>query len=72
MMSLANGITCADVAGRIASLIVGENSKDVMPSAIAALSTSHVAADVEAMTSGDRQAAVRAVLDRSRTIDGPL
>jgi acyl carrier protein len=72
MMSLANGITPADVARRIASLVTGDSHKETASGALAALSTSHVAADAEVMDSADRQVAVRAVLERSRRLQGPL
>ena len=72
MMSLANGITPADVARRIASLLYGDGHKETVPGALAALSTSHVAAETEAMDPADRQAAVPAVLERSRSLAGPL
>jgi acyl carrier protein len=72
IMSLANGITAADVSRRIASLIVGDGQKGAVPGPLAALSTSHVGTDAETMDPADRQAAVRAVLERSRRIEGPL
>ncbi|MBR2819936.1 MAG: SDR family NAD(P)-dependent oxidoreductase [Reyranella sp.] len=70
IMSLANGITPVDVARRIATLVVGDGPKEAMPGQLAALSASHVAADAESMDATDRQAAVRAVLDRSRNLEG--
>ena len=72
IMSLANGITPLDVARRIASLMVGDGHKAPVPGALAALSTSHVGADIEAMNPGDQKAAVDAVLERSRRLEGPL
>jgi NAD(P)-dependent dehydrogenase (short-subunit alcohol dehydrogenase family)/acyl carrier protein len=72
MMSLANGITPADVARRIASLVIGDSHKEAASGALAALSTSHVAAEAEAMDPADRQVAVRAVLERSRSLEGSL
>ena len=77
IMSLANGITPADVARRIASLIVGDGQKsnDVgnVTGSLAALSASHIgAADVEAMDPAAREAGVQAVLDRARRLEGPL
>ncbi len=72
IMSLANGITPSDVARRIASLIVDDGYKASVPSALAALSTSHVGQDVESMSPGEQQAVVDAVLERSRQLDGPL
>jgi hypothetical protein len=43
-----------------------------VPGTLAALSTSHVGTDAETMDPADRQAAVRAVLERTRRIEGPL
>jgi phthiocerol/phenolphthiocerol synthesis type-I polyketide synthase C len=70
IMSLANGITPVDVARRIATLVVGDGPKEAMPGQLAALSASHVAAEAESTDAADRQAAVRAVLDRSRNVEG--
>ena len=70
IMSLANGITPVDVARRIATLVVGDGPKEAMPGQLAALSASHVAAEAESTDVADRQAAVRAVLDRSRNVEG--
>jgi len=70
IMSLANGITPVDVARRIATLIAGDGPKETMPGQLAALSASHVAAEAESTDAADRQAAVRAVLDRSRNLEG--
>lgn len=72
MMSLASGITPADVARRIAPLIVGEKTQDLsVPSALIALSSSHFAAEAEATTSADAQAAVGAVQERVKQLDIP-
>ncbi|KAF0137716.1 MAG: beta-ketoacyl synthase [Xanthobacteraceae bacterium] len=73
MMSLANGITPADVARRIAPIVLGEHDhQEVLAGNLMALSTSHLAADTEASTTEEQLAAARAVLARSRTMDGPL
>lgn len=80
IMSLANGITPADVALRIATLVVGDGKRgssggetgSIVTGALAALSASHVAGDVEAMDSDAREAGVRAVMARTRRLEGPL
>jgi phthiocerol/phenolphthiocerol synthesis type-I polyketide synthase C len=80
IMSLANGVTPADVARRIAALVVGDGNKgssggeagSIVTGALAALSASHVAGDVEAMAPEAREAGVRAVMDRTRRLEGPL
>ncbi len=76
IMSLANGITPADVARRIAGLIVSDGHKgqasSTVTGSLAALSASHLADDVEGMDPDARAAGVRAVLERTRRLDGPL
>ena len=80
IMSLANGITPADVARRIATLIIGDGQKGdggresggTITGALAALSASHVAGDVDAMDPSAREAGVQAVLARTRRLEGPL
>jgi acyl carrier protein len=80
IMSLANGITPADVARRIATLVVGGDNNggvggetgSAVTGALAALSASHVAGDVEAMDPESREAGVRAVMERTRRLEGPL
>jgi NADPH:quinone reductase-like Zn-dependent oxidoreductase/acyl carrier protein len=80
IMSLANGITPADVARRIATLVVGGDNNgggggetgSAVTGALAALSASHVAGDVEAMDPEAREAGVRAVMERTRRLEGPL
>ncbi|MDI1286673.1 MAG: type I polyketide synthase [Reyranella sp.] len=73
MMSLANGITPADVARRVAPIVLGEHDHhEVLAGNLMALSTSHLAADTEASTTEEQLAAARAVLARSRAMDGPL
>ncbi len=72
MMSLASGITPADVARRVTPLVTGETPRDAVPGTIAALSASHLAEEAEAASSSDQQAAVSAVLRRVKQIDGPL
>jgi acyl transferase domain-containing protein/NADPH:quinone reductase-like Zn-dependent oxidoreductase/acyl carrier protein len=71
MMSLASGITPADVARRIAPLILGEGQKESVPSTLVALSTSHFATDADASSTTVRRAAVSAVLERVRELEGP-
>jgi phthiocerol/phenolphthiocerol synthesis type-I polyketide synthase C len=80
IMSLANGITPADVARRIATLVVGGDNNggvrgetgSMVTGALAALSASHVTGDVEAMDPEAREAGVRAVMERTRRLEGPL
>ncbi|MEI6536471.1 MAG: acyl carrier protein, partial [Verrucomicrobiaceae bacterium] len=73
MMSLANGITPADVARRVAPIVLGEHDhQEALAGNLMALSTSHLAADTEASTTKEQLAAARAVLARSRAMDGPL
>ena len=72
MMSLANGITPADVAKRIAPLIVGGGATDTVPGNLAALATSHLAEDTESAHVDARQAAAHALIERSRRLEGPL
>ncbi|MCF8531924.1 MAG: SDR family NAD(P)-dependent oxidoreductase [Reyranella sp.] len=71
MMSLASGITPADVARRIAPLILGDGQKESVPSTIIALSTSHFATEADASSTTARRAAVSAVLERVRELEGP-
>lgn len=72
MMSLASGITPADVARRIAPLINGDGKKDSVPGTLVALSTSHFASEADASTTTERRAAVSAVLERVRDLEGRL
>lgn len=78
IMSLANGITPADVARRIATLMVGDGEKSEptrraagsVTGSLAALSASHLADDVEGMDPAAREAGVQAVLERTRRVEG--
>lgn len=72
MMSLASGITPADVARRIAPLITGEAPLGSVPSTLATLSSSHLADQAAASEASEQRAAVTAVLQRVKQIDGPL
>jgi len=72
MMSLANGITAADVARRIALIIVEGEPRDAISGSLAALSGSHIGAEADAADSSERAAAIRAVVDRSNALVGPL
>jgi len=73
MMSLANGITPADVARRVAPIVSGKgDDQEALAGNLMALSTSHMAAETEASNTADQLAAGRAVLARSRAMDGPL
>lgn len=72
MMSLASGITPADVARRIAPLVNGDGPKESVPGTLVALSASHFASEADASTTTVRRAAVSAVLDRVRDLEGRL
>lgn len=72
MMSLASGISPADVARRIAPLVTGEAKSEGIPSALATLSASHLATVAEGTDSAQRRAAVSAVLEKVRGLEGPL
>jgi acyl carrier protein len=73
MMSLANGVTPADVARRVAPIVLGEGGpQEGLTGNLMALSTSHLATDTAASTTAEQLAAARAVLARSRAMEGPL
>jgi len=72
LMSLANGINPADVARRIASLVVNDGPRTVVKGGLAAMSSSHLSEDVESVDSAQREAAAQVVLERARRIEGPL
>jgi len=72
MMSLASGITPADVARRMTPLVTGEASRDAVPSTLAKLSSSHLAEQAEEAGASERRAAINAVMQRVKNIDGPL
>jgi hypothetical protein len=72
MMSLASGITPADVARRVAPLVSGDVQKEAVPGTLVALSASHFAAEAEATDVMEQRAAVSAVLERVRELEGPL
>jgi len=72
MMSLASGITPADVARRVTPLVTGEATREAVPSALATLSSSHFAEQAAEADATERRAAVDAVMQRVKKIDGPL
>lgn len=72
MMSLASGITPADVARRVTPLVTGETPRDAVPSTLATLSSSHFAEQASGAKASEKQAAVTAVMQRVKQIDGPL
>ena len=72
LMMLANGITPADVARRIAGLIVNDGPTTVVKGRLAAMSSSHLSDDVEGVDPAQREAAAQVVLERARRIEGPL
>lgn len=72
MMSLASGITPADVARRVVPLVSGEVQREAVPGTLVALSASHFAAEANATDAVEQRAAVNAVLERMRELEGPL
>lgn len=72
MMSLASGITPADVARRISPMVTGETPRDSVPSALATLSSSHLAEQAAASEVSEQRAAITAVMQRVKQIEGPL
>lgn len=72
MMSLASGITPADVARRVTPLVTGETPREAVPSTLATLSSSHFAEDAATADASERRAAITAVMQRVKQIDGPL
>lgn len=72
MMSLASGITPADVARRISPLVTGETSHESVPSTLATLSSSHLAEQAATAGVSEQRAAITAVMQRVKQIDGPL
>jgi NADPH:quinone reductase-like Zn-dependent oxidoreductase/short-subunit dehydrogenase/acyl carrier protein len=71
MMSLSSGIAPMDVARRLLPLISGEKSDQPLPSSLMALTASHAAAEAEATALDEQHAAVAAVLERVRELEGP-
>ncbi len=69
MMSLASGITPADVARRVMPLITGEGQKGTVPAVLVAAATSHFAADAASSNVAEQNAAVSAVLAKMREQD---
>ncbi|WP_428681645.1 SDR family NAD(P)-dependent oxidoreductase [Reyranella sp.] len=72
MMSLASGITPADVARRVTPLVTGEAPREAVPSALATLSSSHLAEQAATADASEQRAAITAVMQRVKQIDGPL
>jgi len=72
MMSLASGITPADVARRVTPLVTGETPPEAVPSTLATLSSSHFAEQAATAEASEQRAAVTAVMQRVKQIDGPL
>ncbi|MFZ5784091.1 MAG: type I polyketide synthase [Pseudomonadota bacterium] len=72
IMTLANGITPNDVARRIAGLIAGEGQRSLVTGTLAAVSSSHLDEDVQALDPAQREAAAQVVLERARRLEGPL
>ena len=72
MMSLASGITPADVARRVTPLVTGEATREAVPSALIALSSSHLSEEVQSAGASEQRAAANAVMQRVEQIDRPL
>lgn len=72
MMSLASGITPADVARRVAPLVTEETPQEGVPSTLATLSSSHLAEQAATSDASEQRAAITAVMKRVKQIDGPL
>jgi acyl carrier protein len=72
LTSIANGITPADLARRVAPLVLDDTQRKEIPSAVLALSTSHIADDFNQSDTAKRTLAARAVLERSRSSEGRL
>lgn len=71
MMSLASGITPADVARRVTPLVTGEATREAAPSTLATLASSHFAEQAAEADASERRAAITAVMQRVKKIDGP-
>jgi NADPH:quinone reductase-like Zn-dependent oxidoreductase/acyl carrier protein len=72
MISLASGVTPADVAKRLAALLGEDAPRHGVPSTIASLSAAHFAGDAVASTAEEREAALEAVLSKAKRVEGPL
>jgi len=72
MMTLANGLTPADVARKILPLITGGDAAAAVPGALTALSASHFATQAESVDPQDRQLVAAAVLEEVKRLEGPL
>ena len=76
MMSLASGITPADVARRIAPLIARGGTEPAagevqVPGLIASLAGSYFSDEAQASTEEERRLAIGAVLERTKKFEGP-
>jgi NAD(P)-dependent dehydrogenase (short-subunit alcohol dehydrogenase family)/acyl carrier protein len=69
MLSLSSGITPAEVARRVAPLVTGQTQQNV-PSAIVALSTSHIMTQAGATDTALQSSAIEAVTTKLREMDG--
>jgi phthiocerol/phenolphthiocerol synthesis type-I polyketide synthase C len=70
MMSLASGITPADVARRVMPLITGEGQKGPVPAVVVAAAASHFADEAASTNVAEQNAAISAVLAKMREQDG--
>jgi len=71
MMSISSGITPMDVARRVLPLITGEKQVTPLAGTLMALTASHAAAEAEATNIDEQHAAVAAVLEKVRELEGP-
>ena len=71
MMSISSGITPMDVARRILPLITGEKQAPALSGTLMALTASHAAAEADATNVDEQRAAVAAVLEKVRELEGP-
>lgn len=70
MMSISSGITPMDVARRVLPLITGEKRATPLVGALMTLAASHAAAEAEATDIDEQRAAVAAVLEKVREMEG--
>jgi acyl carrier protein len=71
MISLASGITPSDVAKRLVSMLRSESPTEPVPSAIVAMSASHLVADALSSTPEEQRAAISAVLSEAQRVGNP-
>jgi acyl carrier protein len=72
MMSLAGGITPSDIARKVAALLLGASQPEKVSGRLMALSGSHLGTEVERVDREEHLAAVKAVLEQSKKLQGSL